>query len=773
MSTRPARSTTVVEEVPASGRYSDGAPPPQDSSYTTVPPAAYEQQTPPDKTLDEASTSDSLVEDTYLKLCDNLKNLKLGDSGLSDSLDEFIGRESDTNSNQDSDTGSFYSVQSHLTELGARSLVSPHRLNSNSESTLYDSAQSLQATLPYSLPSPASPFHTAVGREERDSRQHRTSLHILPGQACHSDSLEECTSCPDLSPLEQYFRATTPTLSPSPGPALTGIVTRGTMSTLERAISPNSPRSPKVGEEGEKKKKGLMSSFRKSRKTARKLRQQKKSAEGDTSSTNMGVNSDGEIFDSETSAPNSPACVKSKAVGSHGDGEDTDDTTGMPDSHERLNGSASLKAPRSKSPSPPPDKSTKVEEEIKKFEEKEERKREKSKFGSFLRKEKKIKVDSASKSSLVSTTSAASSQGTDPSQASADAVSNSDSAELKQEEREIVKNDIEQTTTASSREPVAATPTTAATAPPAEAQSSSVQFLKNLTVKSSTPKNKKVAETKTEGGKTVEAAHEKPAETADVKKSVKPASTEVMFTCNSTITTTTSQHTGSSVPQTANPIKPLRVAAASSAASPKPVKRSPGGRASSRSRSPPFLRDRRLSLEKMSLSNTSKPKATERPISLNFRHAVPSPVMCTITPPTEEATIPTLDTCVIATPAARPVANPTTVPEQTGAPAAAGGTTPPSSPEGHAKDTRETPEGDRHEGERNPVLDGSSFNSNSWTNSSIDKREHLYKILVIGELGTGKTSIIKRYVHQFFSQHYRATIGWTLLSRCSTGTTTL
>ncbi|RXG56626.1 Ras-related protein Rab-32 [Armadillidium vulgare] len=43
--------------------------------------------------------------------------------------------------------------------------------------------------------------------------------------------------------------------------------------------------------------------------------------------------------------------------------------------------------------------------------------------------------------------------------------------------------------------------------------------------------------------------------------------------------------------------------------------------------------------------------------------------------------------------------------------------------------------------------------------SSSDKKEHLYKILVIGELGTGKTSIIKRYVHQFFCQHYRATIG--------------
>ncbi|KAG0329867.1 rab32, member RAS oncoprotein [Dissophora globulifera] len=40
-----------------------------------------------------------------------------------------------------------------------------------------------------------------------------------------------------------------------------------------------------------------------------------------------------------------------------------------------------------------------------------------------------------------------------------------------------------------------------------------------------------------------------------------------------------------------------------------------------------------------------------------------------------------------------------------------------------------------------------------------DIREYLYKILVIGDLGTGKTSIIKRYVHNIFSMNYKSTIG--------------
>lgn len=38
------------------------------------------------------------------------------------------------------------------------------------------------------------------------------------------------------------------------------------------------------------------------------------------------------------------------------------------------------------------------------------------------------------------------------------------------------------------------------------------------------------------------------------------------------------------------------------------------------------------------------------------------------------------------------------------------------------------------------------------------KKEYLFKILVIGELATGKTSFIKRYVHQYFSTQYRATV---------------
>ncbi|XP_015791641.1 ras-related protein Rab-38 [Tetranychus urticae] len=43
--------------------------------------------------------------------------------------------------------------------------------------------------------------------------------------------------------------------------------------------------------------------------------------------------------------------------------------------------------------------------------------------------------------------------------------------------------------------------------------------------------------------------------------------------------------------------------------------------------------------------------------------------------------------------------------------------------------------------------------------SRNNKDRKVWKILILGEVSVGKTSLIKRYVHNFFSQHYRPTIG--------------
>ena len=43
--------------------------------------------------------------------------------------------------------------------------------------------------------------------------------------------------------------------------------------------------------------------------------------------------------------------------------------------------------------------------------------------------------------------------------------------------------------------------------------------------------------------------------------------------------------------------------------------------------------------------------------------------------------------------------------------------------------------------------------------SDNDKKDFLFKVLVIGDCNTGKTSIIKRYVHGIFTNNYKSTIG--------------
>lgn len=40
-----------------------------------------------------------------------------------------------------------------------------------------------------------------------------------------------------------------------------------------------------------------------------------------------------------------------------------------------------------------------------------------------------------------------------------------------------------------------------------------------------------------------------------------------------------------------------------------------------------------------------------------------------------------------------------------------------------------------------------------------EKQEVLYKILVVGDIGSGKTSILRRYTQGHFSQYYKSTIG--------------
>ena len=43
----------------------------------------------------------------------------------------------------------------------------------------------------------------------------------------------------------------------------------------------------------------------------------------------------------------------------------------------------------------------------------------------------------------------------------------------------------------------------------------------------------------------------------------------------------------------------------------------------------------------------------------------------------------------------------------------------------------------------------------------MEKKEYLFKVLVVGECETGKTSIITQYVHRKFENNYKATVTMT------------
>lgn len=48
-----------------------------------------------------------------------------------------------------------------------------------------------------------------------------------------------------------------------------------------------------------------------------------------------------------------------------------------------------------------------------------------------------------------------------------------------------------------------------------------------------------------------------------------------------------------------------------------------------------------------------------------------------------------------------------------------------------------------------------STSSNEYVTST--REQFLFKILIIGDVGTGKSSIVQRYAHNLFTQHYKAT----------------
>lgn len=41
----------------------------------------------------------------------------------------------------------------------------------------------------------------------------------------------------------------------------------------------------------------------------------------------------------------------------------------------------------------------------------------------------------------------------------------------------------------------------------------------------------------------------------------------------------------------------------------------------------------------------------------------------------------------------------------------------------------------------------------------MGSRDHLFKVLVVGDAAVGKTSLVQRYCQDSFSKHYKSTVG--------------